>query len=520
MNRSFALPVVIMSLSLTACNLPLSNTNNTLIDNSLSMTGHFTSSDLQAWLQNFPADQQTLLGSPVCGMKAERYEYVTVGGLHEPTTASGVVMMPTGSDPSCHGQHSIVLYTHGTSITHSFDLSAVNDATNDAYGAIQLLALNYVAHGYIVIGPNYAGYNTSTLTYHPYLNGDQQSQDVIDGLTAGRQVIQKLDTDIKDNGKLFVEGYSQGGYVAMATLRALDQRGQPATAGVPMSGPYALEAFGDQIFNGNVGIGSTVYASMILNSYEHLPDNMGPLSASDLLNPLYATADKLFPGNYTFNDLPTLSSQNILPLNALFQSSPTGNATLDQLTPGPFLFGQGFDTTDYLIQTSYRASYVQDAIAHPDGAVPMTATPTLAQGTSNGLRQLFNHFDLRNYQPSMPLLMCGGHGDPEVYLLQNGLVVDTLLNQAAATHPGLRFGLLDLDTRKGPIIPVALGFSSQGFTPDQQTAMQSAYQTIQADFVAQQNAQETYNFAYGLEKYHTNEEPYCSLAARQFFSQF
>lgn len=520
MRRSFALPTAVMSLSLTACNLPLSNTDHTLIDTSLSTTGTFAASDLQSWLKNFPADQQALLGTPVCGMKAERYEYVTVGGKHEPTTASGVVMIPTGQDPSCHGQKSIVLYTHGTSITHSYDLSAVNDTTNDAYGAIQLLALNYVAHGYVVIGPNYAGYNTSTLSYHPYLNGDQQSQDVIDGLTAGRQVIKKLDTGIEDNGKLFVEGYSQGGYVAMATLRALDQRGRPATAGVPMSGPYALEAFGDQIFYGNVGVGSTVYASMILNSYENLPDDLGPLSASDLLNPLYATADKLFPGNYTFADLPTLSSQNILPLNALFQSSPTGNPALDQLAPGPFLFGQGFDATNYLIQTSYRADYIQDATAHPDGAVPRSATPTLAQGTTNGLRKLFNHFDLRNYQPSMPLLMCGGHGDPEVYLLQNGLVVNMLLSQAAVTNPALRFGLLDLDTRQGPIIPIVLGFTSHGFSSDQQAAMQSAYQELQADFVAQQNAQETYNFTYGLENYHTNEEPYCTLAARQFFSQF
>ena len=38
------------------------------------------------------------------------------------------------------------------------------------------LASLFVSQGYIVVTPNYAGYDTSTLPYHPYLIADQQSE--------------------------------------------------------------------------------------------------------------------------------------------------------------------------------------------------------------------------------------------------------------------------------------------------------------------------------------------------------
>jgi len=70
-----------------------------------------------------------------------------------------------------------------------------------------------------------------------------------------------------DSGKLFITGYSEGGYVAMATHKALQAAGAPVTASAPMSGPYALEAFGDAVFYGSVNIGSTEFTPLITTSY-------------------------------------------------------------------------------------------------------------------------------------------------------------------------------------------------------------------------------------------------------------
>ena len=311
-----------MSLVLGACgnqtptSYPGSGTSNTLLGGSITSTGSFTTGDLQGsnWLATYPSDQQTLIGTPTCGVQMLRMEYATVGGVGEQTTASGVVMLPTGSAAACQGGRPVLLYTHGTAVTRSFDLSVTNDPTNAAYSTMQRLALIYAAQGYIVIAPNYAGYNTSTLPYHPYLNKIQQAQDSIDALVAGRQVIaQQGAGSPTDNGKLFVAGYSQGGYVAMATLQRLQQMGAHVSAGGPMSGPYALEAFGDQIFSGHVGVGTTVFSSMMLSSFEHLPT--GSLTGASILNPSFIDADQLFPGQYTYSNLPPSS---MLPTTALF----------------------------------------------------------------------------------------------------------------------------------------------------------------------------------------------------------
>src|SRR3984893_1534637 len=161
-------------------------------------------------------------GPPACGVDFYHIEYNTVGGAGEKTTASGALLVPTGAAPACSGPRPIVLYAHGTQTDKNANLADITN-TNNAEGA--LIAAVFAAHGYIVVAPNYAGYDTSTLAYHPFLNGDQQSKDMIDALTAARTALPRVSspagTAISDGGKLFVTGYSQGGYVAMATHKAM-----------------------------------------------------------------------------------------------------------------------------------------------------------------------------------------------------------------------------------------------------------------------------------------------------------
>ena len=159
-------------------------------------------------------------------------------------------MVPNDSASQCQGARPIVLYAHGTNADRAFNIADLQTADN---GEGLLMAAVFAAEGYIVVAPNYVGYDTSTLGYHPYLNGDQQSKDMIDALAAARSALPAANAPgTTDSGQLFVTGYSQGGYVAMATHRALQEAGQTVTASAPMSGPYALSAFGDAIFQGQV----------------------------------------------------------------------------------------------------------------------------------------------------------------------------------------------------------------------------------------------------------------------------
>ena len=54
--------------------------------------------------------------------------------------------------------------------------------TNPSYPESLLLAALYAAQSYIVVAPNYAGFDSSTLGYYPYLNAEQSSKEMIDTL--------------------------------------------------------------------------------------------------------------------------------------------------------------------------------------------------------------------------------------------------------------------------------------------------------------------------------------------------
>ena len=84
----------------------------------------------------------------------------------------------------CQGSRPIVLYAHGTSTAKIFNIAASSENTTG-----QSLAIVFAARGYIVVAPNYAGYDCSELPYHPYLNARQQSEEMLDALSVARRAL-------------------------------------------------------------------------------------------------------------------------------------------------------------------------------------------------------------------------------------------------------------------------------------------------------------------------------------------
>ena len=208
--------------------------------------------------------------TPECGYDVYRFEYQTVDPEGIVTPASAALVVPNDAATPCQGERPIVLYAHGTNANKAFNMADLSDN-----GEGLLMAGVFAAEGYIVVAPNYVGYDTSTLGYHPYLNGEQQSSDMIDALTAARSALPTADAPATtDGGQLLVTGYSQGGYVAMATHRALQEAGETVTASAPLSGPYALSAFSDAIFQGQVTGGSPVNLTLLITSYQNAYGNL------------------------------------------------------------------------------------------------------------------------------------------------------------------------------------------------------------------------------------------------------
>ena len=497
-----------------------SSTPGTLQINPPFRVASLSAADFNARLSATPSGLQlkALARTPKCGIDVHYLKYATTGGADEPTSATGAMMVPTGSDPACQGARPIVLYAHGTTTGRDYNLADITDPNNPASGEAGLIAAMFAAQGYIVVAPNYAGYDASPLTYHPYLNAKQQSGEMIDVLNAARKALPNVPAGAKvtDGGKLFVTGYSEGGHVALATMKAMQAKGMTVTAGAPMSGPYAMEAFGDAVFYGNVNVGGTIFSPLIAMSYQKAYKNIYS-SVSDLVaDPYAATIEGLLPSKASLGQL---FGNGLLPQAAMFQSAPTGlGPAIDGLSPASSTFAFAFAPDHYLIKTGYRAAYLADAQANPDGAVPAVTSGLPAATPAHPLRQALKLNDLRDYAtPAMPTLLCGGKNDPTVFFF-NADIMNNIFTAAAGAGAPLKFAKLDVDG----------GFSSTGLNPTQTammtgaaTLLQNGFATAKASVAASAGSDPVAQATAVATEYHgTLVPPFCTAAARTFFDQF
>ena len=452
---------------------------------------------------NLAANQPllSLSGAPICDVLIYRIQYQTVGGANEPTTASGALMVPSGLGSGCTGARPIVLYAHGTSTDRAFTMT---DLSN---GEALALAAVFASQGYIVVAPNYAGYDTSSLPYHPYLIAAQQSKDMIDALKAARTALPLASATLtSDSGQLFVAGYSQGGYVAMATQRAMEAAGMTVTAAAPMSGPYALAAFADAVFYGQVNGGAPISTTLLLTAYQAAYGNIYA-TPGDVFEPQYATGiESLLPTTLTRSEL---YAQGLLPQYALFSATPPAAqfaANTPATTPANLaeVFAAGFGTGN-LILNSYRLSYLEDAQANPDGGFPAVTTGLTATAPQLPWRQALQRNDLRNWVPMAPVQLCGGDLDPVVFWLNTQL----MQNYWAGHAPAAAIGVLDLEA------PVS---TSDSYT-DLKQGFQAAKTLVAADAVLQGATDGGASAV--AEAYHaTLVAPFCFAAAKSFFSGY
>lgn len=494
-------------------------------------TKNLTPSALTQLFNTTDPDFSQVAATPKCGVRVEYMQYDTVDVKGNKTDATGAVFIPTGTDASCSGNRPIVLNAHGTATTKAYNFAEVGNANNEAGPAATLLAALFAGQGYVVISPNYAGYDKSSLAYHPYLNAQQQSHEMADALKAGREVVRRTGsaTNVADNGKLFVTGYSQGGYVTMATTRYLETLKEPVTAALPISGPYAMEAFGDVVFGGKVMLGATFFAPLMARNYQEQYGNIYA-KPSDMFAPANADEIPSLLPSASMTDMQLILSGK-LPASAMFQKAPTGNSTLDTISPSDPAFSFGFDATQYLVKTDYRLGYLADAQKNVDWAVPYLQgytnySPVPATLPEHPLRKALKANDLRGYLPTMPVIMCGGNQDPMVFFDVNSSLMkklwDTDTNKTSAT----KLGIIDIDvtnraTRQKPV------YQTLGFDTVNNNSIQSQSEKMQAGFaskvqnIAANAAANGGNPSQAVAmQYHGLVTPYCMGVAQTLFSQF
>ncbi len=158
-----------------------------------------------------------------------RLVYNTVNFDSTNTTASGMLAVPHNT--TC--RFPLAAYEHGT-------VTAKHDAPSYLGGQEPVIGMVMASIGYIVVEPDYLGLGDGP-GIHPYQHDKTEASASIDMLRSAREFCDSA--GIKQNGQLFLMGYSEGGHACMSTHRAIEQKLQgemTVTAAVPMSGAYDM----------------------------------------------------------------------------------------------------------------------------------------------------------------------------------------------------------------------------------------------------------------------------------------
>jgi len=313
--------------------------------------------------------RQAVTGTAQCDVDIRYVQYMTRDPKGQPATATTAVMVPTGAGANCSGNRPVLLNAHGTTTDRAYNIADVN---NNEAGA--LLMAMFAAQGYIVVSPNYLGYDKSSLSWHPWSIAEANAVDMVDGLRAAKAHLAALNGATRPSTKLLITGYSEGGYIAMATHKIIerDYAGEfTVTASGPMSGAYNWVKTLDTTFGaGPVPVGGTLFLTLILTGYQKTYGDMYPTAADAFQAPFAATAETLLPSDVS---VATLQSQGKLPAN-----DPNGVK----------LFGAGGLLTDWM----------RSAVLNP--------SPTRSRIQQNAIL---------GWTPKGRMVLCGGELDPTAF---------------------------------------------------------------------------------------------------------
>jgi len=153
---------------------------------------------------------------------------------NKPTVATGLIAVPDIAGTS----FPLVSYQHGT-VYEKTQVPSFPDQSPET----QLMLAQFGGQGYIVIGADYFGMGSSKEP-EGYMVKASHQQATYDMLMASRAVLAHMKLE---SPKLFIAGWSQGGFVTMAFLEKLEAAGvkvdAAATASAPVDIFVALNGF-------------------------------------------------------------------------------------------------------------------------------------------------------------------------------------------------------------------------------------------------------------------------------------
>ncbi|NQY19883.1 MAG: prolyl oligopeptidase family serine peptidase [Campylobacteraceae bacterium] len=206
--------------------------------------------------------------------KSIKIKYKTINQEGNEVLASGVLVLPTPTKAyllylkSLGKTFSIstIVENHGTIFTNaeapSKSILTVGSASQGT--ALLMSGLS----GFAVVMPDYLGYGDSNDSYHPYILKKTSARVSIDMLRAS--VAYMTNNNIIFNGQVYISGYSEGGYVAMAMAKELQENYSSSfnvKALAAMAGPYDVKSLADKEIDENKTMVYPAFLAYLSHSY-------------------------------------------------------------------------------------------------------------------------------------------------------------------------------------------------------------------------------------------------------------
>ncbi|WP_422359986.1 lipase family protein [Reichenbachiella sp.] len=177
-------------------------------------------------------------GASLADIKIYKIEYETKNVDGTSIIASGAVLYADHV-----ANHPLASFQHGTIFTQEDAPSKFNtERLSAVFGAV------LAGSGYAVAMPDYLGFGTSSHVPHPYEHGKTLASASYDMLRAAKEFYAVHQQIL--SSKLFITGYSEGGYATMALHQHIEANSDwSVTMSAPAAGAYNKSAFFKEMMN-------------------------------------------------------------------------------------------------------------------------------------------------------------------------------------------------------------------------------------------------------------------------------
>ena len=154
---------------------------------------------------------QSIVGQCIYNVTVYKVTYAT-SFKNSSIIASGLICVPktTGSYP-------MLSFQNGTNTKNTNAPSM--DISNSSFALIEGIA----SAGYIILIPDYIGFGASSDILHPYHHRESNNSAITDLIRAAEEFLSSKPGGATGNGKLYLMGYSQGGWATLSALNYLEQ---------------------------------------------------------------------------------------------------------------------------------------------------------------------------------------------------------------------------------------------------------------------------------------------------------